>query len=140
MMTPVRPTDEALRLQTLRQYDSLDTLPERALDDLTALAAHVCEAPIALITLVDEQRQWFKSKIGLSACETPRNISFCGHAILQPEVFVVPDAAKDERFADNPMVTGEPGIRFYGAMPLMTPEGHAIGTLCVIDSVPRQLN
>ena len=139
-MNPVRPADEALRLQTLRQYDSLDTLPERALDDLTALAAHVCEAPIALITLVDEQRQWFKSKIGLSACETPRNISFCGHAILQPEVFVVPDAAKDERFADNPMVTGEPGIRFYGAMPLMTPEGHAIGTLCVIDRVPRQLN
>jgi two-component system cell cycle sensor histidine kinase/response regulator CckA len=139
MQPPLRPTDEARRLDALRQYHLLDTLPEQALDDLTALAAHICEAPISLISLVDEHRQWFKSTFGLCISETPREAFFCGHVITQPDVFIVPDAAQDERFADNPLVTGDPHIRFYAGAPLVTPQGEALGTLCVIDCVPRQL-
>jgi PAS domain S-box-containing protein len=139
MQPPLRPTDEARRLDALRQYHLLDTLPEQALDDLTALAAHICEAPISLISLVDEHRQWFKSTFGLCISETPRETFFCGHVITQPDVFIVPDAAQDERFADNPLVTGDPHIRFYAGAPLVTPQGEALGTLCVIDCVPRQL-
>ena len=134
------PPGEERRLAALRQYAVLDTLPEQALDDLTKLASHICEAPIALISLVDEDRQWFKAKVGLGAAQTSRDVSFCAHALHGPELFIVPDAVLDARFAQNPLVTGEPGIRFYAGAPLLTPEGVALGTLCVIDRVPRQLN
>lgn len=132
-------TGEERRVEALRQYGVLDTLPEEALDDLTALAATICEMPIALISLVDEQRQWFKSKIGITAAETPREVSFCSHSLGSTELFIVPDATKDARFARNPLVTGEPGIRFYAGAPLVSPEGESLGTLCVIDRVPRTL-
>jgi GAF domain-containing protein len=131
--------NEKKRLAVLWQYEVLDTVPEELFDDLTELAARICEAPIALISLVDEKRQWFKSRIGLSVQETARDQSFCTHAIMQPDLFIVPDATLDPRFAQNPYVTGEPKIRFYAGAPLVTPDGHALGTLCVIDKVPRQL-
>jgi GAF domain-containing protein len=138
MKAPI-PADDKKRLRVLWQYDLLDTMPEEVFDDLTELAARICEAPIALITLVDEDRQWFKSKVGVTISETSRDISFCGHAICQSDLFIVPDATKDERFAHNPLVVSEPKIRFYAGMPLVTPDGHALGTLCVIDKVPREL-
>ena len=131
--------DEAARLAALRQYRILDTEPERAFDDLALLASHICETPIALITLVDADRQWFKARTGLAATETPRAISFCTHAIRDHGLFIIPDARDDERFRDNPFVTGELQLRFYAGAPLVTPEGHALGTICVIDSVPRTL-
>ena len=131
--------DERRRLEVLWQYEVLDTPPEEAFNDLTALAAHLCEAPIALISLVDEDRQWFKSRVGVTATETARDISFCGHGIQQRELFIVADAARDERFADNPLVTAEPHIRFYAGAPLITSGGQALGMLCVIDRVPREL-
>ena len=133
------PPDEQIRLKQLRKFEILDTLPESALDDLTRLAAHICDAPIALISLIDENRQWFKSAVGLDVTQTSRDKSFCAHAILGKEVFVVEDALNDERFADNPFVTGETGIRFYTGAPLVTESGHSIGSLCVIDRVPRHL-
>jgi GAF domain-containing protein len=138
MTTPV-PHDEKKRLKVLWQYEVLDTVPEEVFDDLTELAARICEAPIALISLVDESRQWFKSKVGTSVSETARDISFCTHAILQSGLFIVPDAAQDERFAKSPLVVSEPKIRFYAGAPLITPDGYALGTLCVIDKVPREL-
>src|SRR5438445_2567347 len=130
---------EKKRLKVLWQYEVLDTVPEALFDDLTELAARICEAPIALITLVDEKRQWFKSKIGLTIDETSRDISFCAHAINQTGLFIVPDATKDERFANSTLVVSDPKIRFYAGAPLITPDGYALGTLCVIDKVPREL-
>jgi anti-sigma regulatory factor (Ser/Thr protein kinase) len=130
---------EAERLAALRRYKILDTKPEKAFDDLTLLASYVCGTPIALITLVDADRQWFKSRVGMSATETSRSVSFCTHAIKQPDLYIVPDATRHEIFKDNPLVTTEPGIRFYAGAPLITPEGQALGTLCVVDRVPRTL-
>ncbi len=140
MTPPLQSIDEVARLHALRRYRLLDTLPEPAFDELTALVAHICEVPIALITLIDEERQWFKSKVGLSLVESSREISFCGHTILNRKMFVVPDATQDVRFADNPFVTGEPYLSFYAGVPLLTPHGQAIGSLAVIDRVPRQLS
>ncbi|MEM7772258.1 MAG: GAF domain-containing protein [Cyanobacteria bacterium P01_A01_bin.37] len=131
--------DESLRLQALCQYQILDTDPENGFDDLTNLAANLCHAPIALVSLVDANRQWFKSRVGLDTTETPRNIAFCSYAILQSDILIVPDTLEDERFATNPLVVGAPFIRFYAGVPLITAEGHALGTLCVIDVVPRTL-
>ena len=138
-MRPPVPKNEAKRLKVLWQYEVLDTVPEELFADLTELAAQICEAPIALISLVDEKRQWFKSRVGTTVSETSRDISFCAYAITQNDLFIVPDALRDERFARSPLVTSDPKIRFYAGAPLITPDGHALGTLCVIDKVPREL-
>ena len=130
---------ETLRLSALRQYRILDTEPERRFDDLALLASHVCVTPMALITLVDEHRQWFKSRVGVSAAETSRAVSFCAHAIEQTDLFIVADTLQDERFRDNPQVTGDSHIRFYAGAPLVTADGHALGTLCVLDRRSRTL-
>jgi GAF domain-containing protein len=134
------PENEAERLNTLRGYEILDTHPEDRFDDLTRLAALICSTPISLISLVDEDRQWFKSKTGLEVCQTPREEAFCAHAIMSPELLLVPDATRDPRFANNPLVLGELHVRFYAGAPLTAPNGHHLGALCVIDRVPRQLS
>ncbi|WP_079204319.1 response regulator [Pseudomonas sp. CC6-YY-74] len=136
---PPLPFDEAARLAELQRYQLLDTPAEEAFDDLSQLAAQLCDAPIALVSLLDEQRQWFKSKVGLDVCETPREQAFCAHAILAQQLFEIPDARQDPRFAENPLVTEAPHIRFYAGIPLTTSSGHNLGTLCVIDRQPRQL-
>jgi anti-sigma regulatory factor (Ser/Thr protein kinase) len=130
---------ERARLATLRRYRILDTEPERGFDDLALLASQICGTPMALITLVDAERQWFKARIGLSSAETARSVSFCAHAMLQRAPFVIFDAIEDARFRENPLVVGEPGIRFYAGASLVSPEGDPLGALCVADRVPRAL-
>ena len=133
------PLNEADRLRALRLYKILDTGSEKAFDDLTRLAAAICQTPISLITLLDENRQWFKSNIGLNSTQTSRDVAFCGHAILQDDLLVVEDASHDERFAENPLVESDPSIRFYAGAPLTIGNNLRLGTLCVIDRKPRQL-
>lgn len=138
-MIPPLPQDEPKRLETLRQYQILDTPSENLFDDLTQLASGVCEAPIAVIVFIDDHRQWFKSKIGVSPTETPRESAICAHAILQRQPLIIHDTASDPRVSDNPWVISDPHVRFYAGAPLLTPEGHALGTVCVMDYAPREL-
>ncbi|MGI9234561.1 MAG: sensor domain-containing diguanylate cyclase [Woeseiaceae bacterium] len=140
MREPAFPIDETARLMSLHSLRIMDTPSEGRYDRLTRMARRLFKVQIALVSLVDSDRQWFKSKQGLEACETSRAISFCGHAILRKEVLVVNDAAKDERFADNPLVTGAPHIRFYAGCPIRDPKGFRIGTLCIIDPEPREMS
>lgn len=140
MQVPLLPLDEEERINTLKHILVLDTAPEQRFDILTKYAGELFEVPIALVSLVDSDRQWFKSRYGLDATETPRDISFCGHAILESEPLVVNDTLDDPRFADNPLVASDPKIRFYAGAPLHMKNGMRVGTFCIIDRVPRQLN
>ncbi|MGD8909751.1 MAG: sensor domain-containing diguanylate cyclase [Chromatiales bacterium] len=140
MKSPEHPKDEPARLQTLQSLNILDTPPEERFDRLTRMAKRLFDVPIALVSLVDNDRQWFKSCIGLSARETPRDISFCGHAILGNDLLIVQNALDDERFADNPLVTSDPYIRFYAGCPLRAHNGQKLGTLCIIDQKPRSFD
>jgi GAF domain-containing protein len=133
------PQNEAARLAALRTYAIVDTPPEEAFNEITHLASHICQCPIATISLIEADRQWYKAKLGIDIDETPRDVAFCAHTILQQEIVIVKDARLDPRFADNPVVTGPPFVRFYAGVPLLTPDGHALGTLCVVDTEPREL-
>ncbi|HLZ54521.1 MAG TPA: GAF domain-containing protein [Verrucomicrobiae bacterium] len=134
------PNNEAERLAALKEYRILDTGTEQPYNDITALAAHICQVPIATISLLDEARQWFKARVGMARMQTPREIAFCAHTILQHKPLIVRDARKDRRFANNALVTGEPYIRFYAGFPLVSQEGLALGTLCAMDRKPRELS
>ncbi len=140
MKIPALPPNEAERLRALHQYQILDTLPEQVYEDLTRLAAQICGAPIALVSLIDAERQWFKARLGMESSESERALSFCAHSVATGEMLVVSDAHRDDRFFDNPSVLGDPFVRFYAGAPLITPRGHALGTLCVIDRRPRNLS
>jgi GAF domain-containing protein len=140
IVAPTPPNEEA-RLEALRGFDILDTPAEKAFDDLVRLALYICETPIAAVSFIDKDRQWFKSKVGFAVPETKRDISFCAHALTLPkETLIVPDASLDARFSDNPLVTGEPKIRFYAGAPLVTEDGFVLGTLCVIGHTPKELS
>jgi len=140
MLAAPIPTDDEERLQALRALLILDTPPEERFDRVVRFASEEFEVPIVLVSLVDEYRQFFKAQVGMDACESDRDSSFCGHAIMKPDTFVVEDARQDPRFADNPLVTGEPRIRFYAGAPLQLPSGQRVGTLCLIDREPRSLD
>jgi GAF domain-containing protein len=131
---------EAARVAALNRYAILDSEPEQSFDDLVTLAAHICKVPIAMLSLVDDHRQWFKSKLGVQVEETPRESSICSHAIQQGDLFIVPDTLLDPRFRDNPLVLGEPHVRFYAGAPLINDDDFALGTLCVVDRQPRELD
>jgi GAF domain-containing protein len=139
-MAAPTPSTEAARVAALNRYAILDTEPEQSFDDLVILAAHICQAPMAMLSLVDDHRQWFKSKFGVQAPETPKEVSICAHAIQQNDLFIVPDTLEDARFRENPLVIGEPHVRFYAGTPLINEDGFALGTLCVLDHEPRQLD
>ncbi|MBD0258749.1 MAG: GAF domain-containing protein, partial [Cytophagales bacterium] len=134
------PVNEAERLAALLRYEILDTEMEAEFEEITQLISQLCNTPISLITLLDESRQWFKSRVGLPLTETPSEWAFCAHALEGNELLQVPDARLDPRFRENPLVTGDPNIRFYAGMPLTTPDGYNLGSLCVIDRQPRQLS
>ncbi|MGH7553456.1 MAG: GAF domain-containing protein, partial [Longimicrobiales bacterium] len=138
-MKAALPPNEAERIASLHEYRILDTMPEAAYDEITHLASTICGTPIALITLIDHDRQWFKSVVGLDLRETTREVAFCSHAILESDLVVVPDLTRDPRFADNPFVADGPRFRFYAGAALITPEGHGLGTLCVVDTRPHDL-
>jgi GAF domain-containing protein len=141
MAAAPKPPNEERRLLALRGLEILDTPAEKAFDDLVRLASYICETPIAAVSFIDRDRQWFKAKVGFEVPETKRDLSFCAHAILMPdETLIVPDASLDDRFSDNPLVTDEPKIRFYAGAPLVTENGVVLGTLCVIDHKPRELS
>ena len=140
MIEPLIPSNEKERLASLYNLGILDTPTEERFDRITQTAKEIFDVPIALITIIDVNRQWFKSCIGLDIKETPRGVSFCGHAILQKEPFIIPDATKDERFADNPLVTGSPHVIFYAGIPIATIDGNNVGTLCIIDNKPREFS
>ena len=139
MKVPEIPINEAERLKALSEYRILGTKPEQSYDDITKIASLTCETPIALLSLVDTDRQWFKAKVGVDVEETVRDWSFCAHAIHSPEPLIIEDALQDERFVDNPLVQGEPQIRLYAGFPLQNDQNHRIGTLCVIDRKPHGL-
>ena len=138
MKAPEIPVNEQERQNTLNELNILDTLEEQSYDDLTLLAAKICNSPISLVSLIDKDRQWFKSHYGLEARETPREYAFCAHAIHHDELFYIPESEKDERFSDNPLVTNEPYVKFYAGIPLKV-KNHNVGTLCVIDNQPKEL-
>ena len=139
MKRPPIPKNEKARLAALLEYEILDTAAEKSFDRLASLAAAICKTPVAIISLIDENRVWFKSKLGIDTDNIERNASFCGYVILQSTLLIVPDTLEDKRFIDDPLVTQTPPVRFYAGMPLITEGGHALGTLCVIDYVPREL-